>query len=96
MLQGLREARAKEFEYAAARADSYHRQRSARSMERLFVAPTARWEPEYAALVERNAARTRAFMVEFLGGLDERQRQRAVERLERLAAQFEQLAATGS
>lgn len=156
LLQGLREARAKEFEYAAARPDSYHRQRSARSMERflkrwtgrmtasqramigdwaaglepsraaslenragwitalqqalerredsaamraaaerLFVAPTARWEPEYAALVERNAARTTAFMVEFLGGLDERQRQRAVERLERLAAQFEQLAATG-
>lgn len=156
LLQGLREARAKEFEYAATRPDSYHRQRSARSMERflkrwtgrmtagqramigdwaasleparaaslenragwivalqralerredpaalraaaerLFVAPSLRWEPEYAALVERNAARTTAFVAEFLAGLDERQRQRAVERLERLAAEFEQLAASG-
>lgn len=156
LLQGLEEARAKELEYAAAHPDSYHRQRSVRSMERflkrwtgrmtagqramigdwaasleparvaslenragwiaalqralerredpaalraaaerLFVAPSSRWEPEYAALVERNAARTTAFMAEFLAGLDERQRQRAVERLERLAAEFEQLAASG-
>jgi hypothetical protein len=63
--------------------------------ERLFVAPATRWDPEYAALVERNAARTVEFMAGFLAGLDERQRERAVARLERLAAQFEGLAARG-
>jgi hypothetical protein len=156
LLQELREAREKELEYATGRPDSYHRQRSARSMERflrrwtgrmtvvqraaigewaagleptrvatlenragwidaleqalerrddraaldaaaerLFVAPATRWDPEYAALVERNAARTTEFMAGFLAGLDERQRERAIARLERLAAQFEQLAASG-
>ncbi|HRP34613.1 MAG TPA: DUF6279 family lipoprotein [Gammaproteobacteria bacterium] len=157
LLEALREARSKEFEYAAARPDSYHQQRSARSMERflrrwtgrmtaaqqamirdwaaalepsrvaslenragwiealeralerradpaalrqaaesLFVAPSSRWDPDYAALVERNTVHTTTFMAEFLAGLDERQRRRAVERLERLAAEFEQLAAAGS
>lgn len=156
LLQGLREAREKEFEHAAGRSDAYHRQRSARSLERflrrwtgrmtaeqraligdwaaslepsraaslenragwidaleralegrddpaalrtaaerLFVAPSSRWDPAYAALVERNAARTTAFMAEFLAGLEERQRERAAARLEGLAAQFEQLAASG-
>lgn len=156
LLEALREARHTELEYAAARPDSYHRQRSARSMERflrrwtgrmtaaqqdmirdwaaglepsrvasldnragwigaleqalerradpvalrqaaesLFVAPSSRWDPGYAALVERNATHTTAFLAEFLAGLDERQRRRAVERLERLAAEFEQLAAAG-
>lgn len=63
--------------------------------ERLLVRPTGRWSPDYAALVERNSARTTRFMVDFLDGLEDQQRARAIERLERLAAQFEQLAAAG-
>lgn len=63
--------------------------------ERLFVRPTERWSPDYAALVERNSVHTTRFMADFLDGLDAQQRARAIERLERLAAQFEQLAAAG-
>lgn len=63
--------------------------------DRLFMRPTERWSPGYAALVERNSARTTRFMVEFLDGLEDHQRARAIERLERLAAQLEQLAVAG-
>jgi hypothetical protein len=63
--------------------------------ERLFVRPTERWSPDYAAMVERNSARTLRFMADFLDGLEDQQRARAIERLERLAAQLEQLAAAG-
>jgi hypothetical protein len=62
----------------------------------LFVTPSERWSPQYAALVERNAARTMSFMAEFLNGLEGSQRVRAVERLERLAADFEQLSRSGA
>jgi len=63
--------------------------------ERLFVTPADRWSPEVAALIERNSARTTAYFVEFFNGLDERQRERAIMRLERLAAEFEQLSRAG-
>jgi hypothetical protein len=59
--------------------------------ERLFVTPADRWSPEVEALIERNSARTTTYFVEFLNGLDERQRERAIMRLERLADEFEQL-----
>jgi hypothetical protein len=61
------------------------------SAERLFVAPDSRWSPEVEALIERNSARTAAHFVALLNGLDERQRARAITRLERLAAEFEAL-----
>lgn len=60
--------------------------------EPLFVTPASRWPPEYAALVERNTARTTAFLAEFLAGLEDPQRARAISRIERLATQLEQLA----
>ena len=63
--------------------------------ERLFVTPADRWSPEVEALIERNSARTTAYFTEFLNGLDERQRERAIMRLERLAAEFEQLSRAG-
>jgi hypothetical protein len=59
--------------------------------ERLFVKPDSRWSPEVEALIERNSARTTAHFVALLNGLDERQRARAITRLERLAAEFETL-----
>lgn len=59
--------------------------------ERLFVAPDSRWSPEVEALIERNSARTTAHFVALLNGLDDRQRARAITRLERLAAEFEAL-----
>lgn len=62
------------------------------SAERLFVAPVQRWDPDYAALVERNAARTTLFLAGFLANLEQRQRERAAEQLERLAVQLERLA----
>jgi hypothetical protein len=61
----------------------------------LFVRPAERWSPDYAALVERNAAKSTAFLAEFLDGLEPRQRARAVARLERLAAEFEALSGVG-
>lgn len=61
------------------------------SAERLFVAPDSRWSPEVEALFERNSARTTAHFVALLNGLDERQRARAITRLERLADDFEAL-----
>ena len=61
----------------------------------LLVRPAERWSPEYAALVERNAAKSTAFLAEFLNGLEPRQRARAVARLERLAADFEAISAAG-
>jgi len=64
--------------------------------ETLFVTPTSRWSPEYEALVERNAAKTTAFLVDFLNGLEDRQRQRAIARLDALAEQFEQLSRVGA
>lgn len=67
----------------------------AQSAERLIVSPTSRWSPEYAALVRRNTARTTAFMAEFIAQLEPQQRQRARERLQRLAGEFEQLALAG-
>ena len=63
--------------------------------EPLFVAPSSRWAPSYAALVDRNTARTTAFLAEFLAALEPHQRARAVGRLERLAGEFEQLAGRG-
>lgn len=63
--------------------------------EVLFVAPASRWDPEYAALVERNAVNTAAFLADFLNGLEDRQRERAIARLERLADDFEQLSRAG-
>lgn len=63
--------------------------------EVLLVAPTSRWSPEYAALIERNAARTASFLAAFLNDLDEGQRTRAVDRLERLAAELERLSQDG-
>jgi hypothetical protein len=62
----------------------------------LFVTPSARWNPQYAALVERNAAHTMSFMADFINGLEGSQRIRAVQRLERLAADFEQLSRSGA
>lgn len=61
----------------------------------LFVAPAERWSPDYAALAERNSARTMSFMADFLNRLEDPQRARAVERLERLAEEFEQLSRNG-
>jgi hypothetical protein len=61
----------------------------------LFVTPSERWSPEYAALVERNTAHTMTFMADFINGLGGPQRARAVDRLERLAAEFEQLSRSG-
>jgi hypothetical protein len=61
------------------------------SAERLFVSPDSRWSPEVEALFERNSARTTAHFVALLNGLNERQRARAITRLERLAAEFEAL-----
>lgn len=61
----------------------------------LFVTPSGRWSTGYRALVERNSARTRTFMAEFLNRLDDRQRARAVGRIEKLAAELEQLARAG-
>lgn len=61
----------------------------------LFVTPSQRWEPDYEALVQRNAERTTRFMVDFLANLEPQQRERAVARLERLAAEFESLSRAG-
>lgn len=58
----------------------------------LFVEPASRWPPEYAGLVARNTDRTTAFLGEFLARLEDQQRARAISRIERLAAQLEQLA----
>lgn len=63
--------------------------------EILIVDPAARWDPEYDALVARNTAHTMAFMAEFLATLEPWQRQRAVERLERLSVQLDRLAGAG-
>lgn len=68
----------------------------AESAETLIISPTSRWNPEYEALVRRNTASTTLFMVEFIGRLEPRQRQRAHDRLQRLADEFEQLSLTGS
>ncbi len=62
-----------------------------RAAVRLFFEPSSRWPPEYEALVQRNTERTTRFFVEFLDGLEPRQRERAIERLERLAADLEKL-----
>lgn len=62
----------------------------------LFVTPSQRWEPDYEALIQRNTERTTRFMVDFLADLEPRQRERAVARLERLAAEFEGLSRTGA
>ncbi|MFU8820295.1 MAG: DUF6279 family lipoprotein [Gammaproteobacteria bacterium] len=78
-----------ELEYALARRADPDTLRV--SAERLFVAPDSRWSPEVEALVERNSARTTAHFVALLNGLDDRQRARAITRLERLAAEFESL-----
>lgn len=59
--------------------------------EILLVAPTRRWSPEYAGLVERNTARTASFLADFINDLDEGQRARAVSGLERVAAELERL-----
>jgi hypothetical protein len=64
--------------------------------ERLFVMPQNRWSPEVEALIARNSARTTAYFVDFLNGLDRDQRERAITRLERLAAEFDQLSRTGA
>ena len=64
--------------------------------ERLFATPADRWSPEVEALIERNSARTTAYFIEFLNGLDEQQRERAIMRLERLAAEFDQLSRAGA
>jgi hypothetical protein len=82
-------------ELEAALADRGDSAALRQAAERLFVRPTERWSPDYAARVERNSAHTTRFMVDFLDGLEDHQRARAIERLERLAAQFEQLAAAG-
>lgn len=66
------------------------------SAETLIISPTSRWSPEYQALVRRNTTRTTLFMVEFIERLEPRQRQRARDRLERLADEFEQLSSTDS
>lgn len=63
--------------------------------EVLFVVPASRWAPEYAALVERNAVTTAAFLAGFLNGLEDRQRERAITRLGRLADDLEQLSRAG-
>jgi hypothetical protein len=62
-----------------------------RAALRLFLEPSSRWPPEYEAVVQRNAERTTRFLVEFLGSLDARQRERSIDRLERLAADLEKL-----
>jgi len=59
----------------------------------LVVTPTRRWKPAYAALAERNRGRTMAFMADFLAGLEPRQRERAVDRLRKLADELEALSA---
>jgi len=61
------------------------------SAERLFVTPDRRWSPEVEALFERNSARTTAHVIVLFNGLSERQRARAITRLERLADDFEAL-----
>lgn len=57
----------------------------------LLVTPTRRWDPDYAALAERNRARTMAFMAAFLAELAPRQRERATARLRKLADELETL-----
>lgn len=62
----------------------------------LLVNPSRRWDPQYAALAERNRDRTLAFMAGFLAELEPRQRERAVARLHKLADDLEALSgATG-
>lgn len=63
--------------------------------ETLILDPSSRWSPEYRAMVERNAERTKAFMLDFLGRLEPRQRDRAIVRLQRLADEFDALARAG-
>lgn len=67
----------------------------AQSAEILVVSPTSRWSAEYEALVRRNTARTTDFMADFIARLEPQQRQRARDRLQRLAEEFEQLALAG-
>lgn len=61
----------------------------------LITRPEERWSEEYAGMVERNSARTTAFLASFLAGLEPGQRMRAVERLTDLASEFESLMAAG-
>jgi hypothetical protein len=66
-----------------------------RAAVRLFLEPSSRWPPDYGAMVQRNADRTTFFLAELLGSLDPSQRERSIERLERLAAEFEKLSRAG-
>lgn len=59
----------------------------------LFVAPAERWSPEYRGLVERNSDRSLAWFTTLINSLDDRQRERAIARLERLADELMQLSA---
>ena len=67
----------------------------AASAESLIISPSSRWSPEYQALVQRNTDRTLQFMIDFIGGLEPQQRQRARDRLARMADEFEQLSLAG-
>jgi len=80
-IQELEEALERRQEPAALAAAAYP----------LVVTPTRRWKPGYAALAERNRARTVAFMADFLAELEPRQRERAVDRLRKLADELEAL-----
>jgi hypothetical protein len=71
-----------------------HRHERARLAEAagiLLITPSARWSPEYRALIERNSLRTAGFLADFLNNLEERQRVAAVERFRRLAMEFDEL-----
>jgi hypothetical protein len=59
----------------------------------LFVAPTDRWSDDYRGLVERNSARSLAWFATLISSIDDRQRERAIARLERLADELMQLSA---
>lgn len=63
--------------------------------ETLVLDPSSRWSAEYRAVVDRNAERTTAFMLDFFSRLEPRQRDRAMVRLERLADEFDALARAG-
>jgi hypothetical protein len=65
--------------------------RLAEAARSLLVTPSVRWSPEYRALIERNSLRTAAFLAEFFNNLEERQRAAAVERVRRMAAEFDEL-----
>lgn len=65
----------------------------AAAVERLFVDPSRRWDPDYRAALEHNAAVTSELLASLINDLDARQRARARDRIDGLARTLERLAA---